>query len=156
MRWEERRRQTSGKSPNRIERIIWVLSKLEPHLVSTVSQTPILSNDEKEGLVKDFREVKERLIDGYSRLQKTVVREGFPDSMIWNLDDTSLMVKLDRTEKDLQYFVSLGLHTLEKLYLSNHLSEELYFKYRRILRFLPKFHTELVKRLESGRRKGTR
>ena len=150
MRWETRRKE-GGTPPSRIEKLVWVLSKIEPHLVSTISQTPILSDEEKEGLVKDFREVKERLIDGYSRLQKTIIREDFPDSSIWRLNDTSLLVKLERTEQDLQYFVSLGLHTLEKLYLTNHLSDDLYFKYRRVLRFLPKFHSNLVRMLDKSR-----
>lgn len=150
MKWKEQKRSLESDVGMRVERVLWVLSKLEPHLVASVSQNPVLASDEKETLIDKFREVRERLTDGYSRFRQTVVVENGTESVRWKTSDVSLLVKLEQTESDLQFFVSLGLHAIEKLFVTNHLTEEKYKKYKRILRFLPRLHATLIARVEGA------
>jgi hypothetical protein len=136
-------------------KLVWMLSRLEPIIVSILSSTPVFSDDEKKELLGDFRKMRQRWVDGLSRtVTSNRVTEGrveFPDKKYFELDDISLTVKLNRTEDNLLYFVTLGLTSLERLYLTNHLSEVEYLKYRKVLRYLPRFHSELVKRMDNGR-----
>ena len=150
MKWKHRKRPLESNVALRVDRVLWVLSKLEPHLVASVSQNPVLSSDEKETLVDKFREVKERLTDGYARLRQTIVAENGSESVLWKTSDVSLLVKLNQTESDLQFFVSLGLQAIERLFVTNHLTEERYKKYKRILRFLPRLHANLIAQVEGA------
>jgi hypothetical protein len=155
MRWwtppPPKRKVQSG----RMGKLVWMLSRLEPIIVSILSSTPVFSDDEKKELLGDFRKMRQRWVDGLSRtVTSNRVTEGrveFPDKKYFELDDISLTVKLNRTEDNLLYFVTLGLTSLERLYLTNHLSEVEYLKYRKVLRYLPRFHSELVKRMDNGR-----
>jgi len=75
-----------------------------------------------------------------------------PDLPTFREEDISLQGKFEKIEDDVQYFASLGLSIIEKLYLTNRLSEVLYFKYRTILRFIPKFHGDLLAVWEKSRK----
>jgi hypothetical protein len=101
-----------------------------------------------------YSQITEEVMDGVSR-ESVVVRlkeDLAPDLPTFREDDISLQVKFEKLEDEVQYFVSLGLNIIEKLYLTNRLSEDLYFKYRTILRFIPKFHGDLLTLWEKSRK----
>lgn len=105
-------------------------------------------------MVDRYSQLTEDVHDGMSR-EKGVLRlkEDFlPDLETFREDDISLQVKFESVEEEVQYFVSLGLNIIEKLYLTNRISENLYFKYRTLLRFLPKFHGDLLSIWEKSRK----
>jgi hypothetical protein len=138
--------------------LVWVMSRLEPLMVSLLRSTPVFSLDEKRKLIEDYREIRERWVDGLSRSNSSKrlseVQVRFPTSELFNLDDISLSVKLQSIEDDLLFFVSLSLTSLERLYLTNHIGEEEYKKYKTLVRYLPNFHDDLVSRLDDSRRSG--
>ena len=138
------------KVNGRLGKLVGVFSKIEPYFVRSVLSTPVFSKKDKTQLVKQFGEIQERCVDGLSREQQSLRMNEVlePEHELFGIDDTALRMKLENKGQELQYIVSLGLHTIERLYLTNNLSEDLYFKYRRVLRFLPKFHEELVRRSE--------
>ena len=131
-----------------------VLSKLQPHFVQSVKQSPVYSPDQRKKMVDRFSQITEEVMDGVSR-ESTVVRvkeNHSPDLPTFREEDISLQGKFEKIEDDVQYFASLGLSIIEKLYLTNRLSEVLYFKYRTILRFIPKFHGDLLAVWEKSRK----
>jgi len=131
-----------------------VLSRLQPHFVQSVNQSPVYSPDQRKKMVDRFSQITEEVMDGVSR-ESVVVRlkeDLAPDLPTFREDDISLQVKFEKLEDEVQYFVSLGLNIIEKLYLTNRLSEDLYFKYRTILRFIPKFHGDLLTLWEKSRK----
>jgi len=71
---------------------------------------------------------------------------------MFELDDISLRVKLKLTEDELLYFVSVTLTSIERLYLTNHLTEKEYKRYKEIVKYLPKLRDELMDLMEFGRR----
>ena len=153
MKWKD---VPKSKPTLRMGSVVWVMSRLEPLMVSILRSSPVFSLEEKESLIEDFREIRERWVDGLSRTnysqQLTEEQINFPSTRLFDLDDISLQVKMKRTEDDLLYFVSLFLTSIERLYLTNHIEETLYRKYKTLLRFLPKFHHEVVKRMEESER----
>ena len=155
MRWKE----TPQKKPitsQGMGYIVWLMSRLEPIMVSILRSSSVFSLDEKKTLIEDFRGIRERWVDGLSRSNSSKgLTEGtveFPTSVLFDLDDVSLQVKMEKTEEDLLYFVSLFLTSLERPYLTNHIGESLYRKYKRLLRFLPKFHHDMTSMMEGSRR----
>jgi hypothetical protein len=105
-------------------------------------------------MVDRLGQITEEVLDGVSR-EKEVVKlkeDVSPDLETFKEDDIALQVKFESLEEEVQYFVSLGLNIIEKLYLTNRLSEDLYFKYRTILRFIPKFHGDLLTLWERSRK----
>ena len=131
-----------------------VLSRVQPQFVKTVNQSPVFSPDQRKRLVDRFGQIVNETIDGVNRERGivTVNEDHLPDKVLFSQDDITMKVRLEGLEDDVQYFVSLGLNTIERLYLTNRLSEDLYFKYRRLLRFLPQFHGELVRLYEESSR----
>jgi hypothetical protein len=103
-------------------------------------------------MVDRFGQVVDETLEAANREReiRKVNEELLPDKVLFSQDDITMKVRLEGLEDDVQYFVSLGLNTIERLYLTNRLPEDLYFKYRRLLRFLPQFHGELVKLYEDA------
>lgn len=105
-------------------------------------------------MVDRFGQITEEVLDGVSREKGMLgLREALsPDLETFRRDDISVQVKFESLEDEVQYFVSLGLNIIEKLYLTNRISEDLYFKYRTVLRFIPKFHGDLLTLWEKSRK----
>lgn len=105
-------------------------------------------------MVDRFGQITEEVLEGVSRETGLVglKEDQSLDRNTFREDDISIQVKFEGLEDDVQYFVSLGLNLIEKLYLTNRISEELYFKYRTVLRFLPQFHGELLTLWERSRK----
>lgn len=134
-------------------KLVWFLARLEPVIVSILSRSVVFSDDEKKSILEDFHDVQRRFADGVVRTRQAQLSEvtsPFPDKKMFELDDISLRVKLKHTEDDLLYFVSVTLTSIERLYLTNHLTEKEYERYRGIVRYLPKLRDELVDRMEFG------
>ena len=131
-----------------------VLTRLEPHFVQSVNQSPVYSPDQKKKMVDRFGQITEEVLDGVSREKGVLgLREDLsPDLETFRKDDISVQVKFESLEDEVQYFVSLGLNIIEKLYLTNRISEDLYFKYRTVLRFIPRFHSDLLTLWEKSRK----
>lgn len=138
-----------------LRKVTEVLSRVEPYFVRTISSTPVFSVKEREDLVKKYRGIREECVDGLTRQSQTkrLVEGEEPDKTLFGLDDIELETKLQSTNEELLYFVSLGLHMIERLYLNNHISEELNENYKRLLRYLPRFHSDLIRHSERGRGK---
>jgi hypothetical protein len=153
MKWKEPSPPRKNGKDGKMGKLVLILSRLEPLIVSVLSSTPVFSADEKKDLVEDFREMREKWVDGLSRtVTCNRLNEGrrieFPNKQLFELNDISLLVKLNKTGDDLLYFVSLGMTTLEKLYLTNRMSEVEYRRYQKVLQYLPRCHTELVRKME--------
>jgi hypothetical protein len=150
MKWTQTPRSAKGPVRGGLRRLVGFLSRLEPFFVRTVSTSPVFSDEDREKLVEKFRDIREGCVEGESRLQQTQgLRENFePDETLYDMDDILLHVRFEKTRNDLQYFVSLGLHIIEKLYITNHISEQRYSTYRRLLKYLPRLHQDLVDRTE--------
>jgi hypothetical protein len=101
-----------------------------------------------------YSQITEEVQDGVSRERGMVgLKEDLsPDLQTFREDDISIQTKFENLEDEVQYFVSLGLNIIEKLYLTDRISEELYFKYRTVLRFIPKFHGDLLTLWEKSRK----
>lgn len=142
------------RRPSSLSKVGTVLTRLQPHFVETVNQSSVYSPDQRKKLVDRYRQIVDDTLDGVSRQKGvvTVKEEVTPDLSTFREDDVSLQVKLEGLEDEVQFFVSLGLNTIEKLYLTNRIPEDLYFKYRRLLRFIPKFHGELIGLWEMSRK----
>ena len=123
-----------------------VLTRLQPHFIHSVNNSPVYSPDQRKKIVDRFSQVTAEVKDGVSREKGVVtLKEDLSSDLeTFREDDISLQIKFENLEDEVQYFVSLGLNIIEKLYLTNRLSEEVYFKYRRLLRFIPKFHGDLI------------
>lgn len=123
-----------------------VLTRLQPYFVQTVSQSSVYSPDQRKKLVDRYRQIVEDTVDGVSRQNGvvTVKEEVSPDFPTFRDDDVSIQAKFEGLEDQVQYFVSLGLNIIEKLYLTNRIPEDRYVKYKRLLRFIPKFHVDLL------------
>jgi hypothetical protein len=152
MRYHFDKSVRKGSSP--LSRLANVLSRIQPFFKKSVSRSAVLSPDQRERLVQKFEEIVGETLDGVSRERGvlTVKEEFLPEREMFDQDDVTLRVRLESMEEEIQYFVSLGLNTIERLYLTNRLGEELYFKYRRVLRFLPRFHGGLIRLYEKSSR----
>ena len=152
MRYHFDKSVRKGSSP--LSRLTNVLSRIQPFFKKSVSRSAVLSPDQRERLVQKFEEIVGETLDGVSRERGvlTVKEEFLPEREMFDQDDVTLRVRLESMEEEIQYFVSLGLNTIERLYLTNRLGEVLYFKYRRVLRFLPRFHGELIRLYEKSSR----
>jgi hypothetical protein len=135
----------SGKR-SRLSLIGQVLSRVRPVFVKVTHGSLVFSEDHREKLVRLYDQILEMVLEGVSREEKVgrVSENTIPDLSTFREDEVTVLVRLERLQDEVQYFVSLGLVTVEKLYLTNRLSEDLYFKYRRLLRFLPRFHGMLI------------
>lgn len=149
------RSQIKSRGPQTsLSKVGVVLTRLQPHFVQSVNQSPVYSPDQRKKMGDRFGQITEEVLDGVSREKGVVtVKEDLnPDLQTFREDDISLQIKFENLEDEVQYFVSLGLNIIEKLYLTNRLSEEVYFKYRRLLRFIPKFHGDLIGLWEKSRK----
>ena len=131
-----------------------VLSRLQPHFVQSVNQSPVYSPDQRKKMLDRYSQITEEVQDGVSRERGMVgLKEDLsPDLQTFREDDISIQTKFENLEDEVQYFVSLGLNIIEKLYLTDRISEELYFKDRTVLRFIPKFHGDLLTLWEKSRK----
>jgi hypothetical protein len=123
---------------------------LEPFLQQVLLSSPVFSQEEREGLVDDFRELREKFVDGWGR-ESQLMESITLEKSDFKMTDIQLETRLEGLRSDVLNFVSLGLSTIERLYLTNHLSEELYNRYKNVLRYIPQFHEEMIKRLNRGR-----
>jgi hypothetical protein len=149
-------RYKSPEGPRRrhttLSKVGMVLTRLQPYFVQTVNQSSVYSPDQRKKMVNRYRQIVEETLDGVSREKGIVTVQEGVDLSLFRHDDIKLQVKLEGLEDEVQYFVSLGLNIIEKLYLTNRMSEDLYFKYRRLLRFIPKFHGDLIGLWEKSRK----
>jgi hypothetical protein len=151
MKWEEKQEEmTSTRLP--LERLSDALTRLEPYFVHAISSSPVYSRDERRKMIERYRELRSTCVDGVSRLNKaeSLKEEYEPEKQDFQMKDDTLSIRLGATASDIQYFASLGLNAIERLYLTNHLPEVTYFKYRRVLRFLPKFQQDIKNRVDQS------
>ena len=142
------------RTPSSLSKVGKMLTQLQPHFVDSVNRSSVFSPDQKKRMVGRYEQTLSDTLDGVSR-QNGIVTENteiLPDLPTFKEGDIPLQVKLEGLEDEVQYFVSLGLNIIEKLYLTNRISDDLYFKYRRLLRFIPKFHGDLIGMLEKSRK----
>lgn len=66
------------------------------------------------------------------------------DKEVFSQDDIAVEVKWEGLEDDVQYLTSLGLDMIEKLYLTRRIPDDVYYKYRRVFRYLPKLHSDTL------------
>lgn len=152
MKWRSTKRPNPGSSG--LEQVTYTLGVLESHFVRSIMTTPVLSSEEKEKVISTYRELRQTCVEGVSRLQSTTkpcgsVNETYTQSD-FRINDVDTKVKFSGTHNDLLHFVSFSLHILERLYLTNRMTEKVYSQYKRILRFLPNLHHRLSQYLESA------
>jgi hypothetical protein len=151
MKWRSPKRPPSGSSG--LERVTYTLGLLETHFVRSIMSTPVLSSEEKEEVITSYRELRQVCVDGVSRLHSSRKTCGSVNETLdqsdFQMDDVEMEVKFNQTHDDLLYFTSLSLHILERLYLTNRLTETVYSKYKRLIRFLPNLHHRLGQYLKS-------
>jgi len=151
MKWKPTNRKTRKSS--QLEWVTYVLGRLEKFFVRSILSTPVLSSKEKEDIVQQYRDIRQVCVEGVARTKSAQpscdhVNEHV-SSADFAMDDVELSVKYSRTNDDLLYFVSLSLSVLERLYLTNRMSESLYTKYKQLLRFLPNLQYRLEQYMTS-------
>lgn len=158
MKWEAPKPKQKPQR-NRLVTLVRALSQLERSVVDTVTTSPLFSQDEKKAIKTSLTRLRHILLDAVKRLRviarNNAIHESLefmePDKALYHLDDSKLQSKLERTENDIQYFVSLAIAALDRLRLTNHLSRKRYHQHKRVLEYLPRFQSDLVDALEKAR-----
>ena len=151
MRWEAPKSKPQPPK-NKLVQLVRVLSQLEASVNATVTSSPLFSEDEKKSIKTSLTRLRHILLDAVKRLRVIAMNNAIieslaqmtPDKVLYHMDDIKLRTKLERTESDMQYFVSLAITALDRLRLTNHLSRKRYGQHRRVLEYLPRFHADLV------------
>lgn len=150
MKWGEKVSRPRGRDTT-MRRLVWFLIRCQSFFIRTISSNPIFSDKDRDNLIKDYRSVVDRCIEGLRRMDTPQITEGWePEKHLFSMDDTTLRVRFEKSGEDTQYFISLGLNLLERLYLTNRVTEERYFKYRQVFRYLPRLTHDLLRRSERG------